>query len=284
MRIAVVGSVNLDIVATVDRLPVAGETVSGRTLSHHPGGKGANQALAARRLGAEVQLIARVGSDAAADQALALLRAEGVDLSQCLPMDHAPTGVALIGVSADGENQIIVVPGANGHLTPDDVQGIEADALIVQLEVPVETVAAAVAGFRGLVVVNLAPAMPVPQAIIERADVIVVNETEAAFYASRLPHREGVDLVVTLGGDGARLSSGGSVKASATPPLVTVVDTTGAGDTFVAALTLAGLEGRDAKGRLAFACAAGALATTRPGAQPSFPTRADVDAILESTG
>ena len=283
MKIAVVGSVNLDIVASVDRLPVAGETVSGHSLAHHPGGKGANQALAARRLGAEVQLIARVGSDAAAKDALALLRADGVDLSRCLPVAGMPTGVALIGVSADGENQIIVVPGANAELKPEDVTGIEADALIVQLEVPVETVAAAVAGFKGLVVVNLAPAQSVPDALIARADLIVVNKTEAAFFAGRLEQHPTAEIVVTLGGEGARLARGGAVLASAAPPNVEVVDTTGAGDTFVAALTVACLEGRQAAARLAFACAAGALATTRPGAQPSFPSRAEVNAILGST-
>lgn len=279
-RIAVVGSVNLDIVASVERLPVAGETVSGHDLAHHPGGKGANQALAARRLGAEVSMIGRVGSDSAALEALALLQAEGVELSRCTAVGHAPTGVALIGVGANGENQIIVIPGANGTLAPDYVSAIIADALIVQLEVPVETVSAAVAEFDGLVVTNLAPARIVPEGLIARSDVVVVNETEAAFYGSALDACNGL-IALTQGGDGAKLMRGGQVLAQARPPTVAVVDTTGAGDTFIAALTVALLEGMSHQHALEFACCAGALATTRAGAQPSFPHRADVNAMLE---
>jgi ribokinase len=279
MKIAVIGSVNLDVVASADRLPLAGETVSGHSIAHHPGGKGANQALAACRLGAVVAFIGRVGADSSADQALALLRADGVDLTGCLPVPDAPTGVALIGVAGDGENQIIVVPGANAKLGPDDARDIRANALIVQLEVPVATVAAAVADFAGLVVVNLAPACDVPEALIARADMIVVNQTEAAFYGPALDACPGL-IAITLGADGACLMQAGVVLAQTSPPPVTVADTTGAGDTFVAALTVALLEGQDHQRALAFACAAGALATTRPGAQPSLPYRAEVDQLI----
>ena len=170
--IAVVGSVNLDMVATGPRLPVPGETVTGAKLGRYPGGKGANQALAARRLGAEVALHARVGDDAAADEALALLRAEGVDLSCCRVDAEVPTGIALIVVAPSGENQIVVAPGANRALTPDTLDLPSADALICQLEVPMETIARAAAEFEGFFCLNLAPAAPVPPEILERAELI----------------------------------------------------------------------------------------------------------------
>lgn len=282
VRITVVGSVNLDFVATGARLPAPGETVSGATLARHPGGKGANQALAARRLGAEVKLVGRVGADAMADEALALLRLEGVDLSDCPAVTGVATGVALIAVAEGGENQIVVAPGANAAFTPDHLVNLGEDALICQLELPVETVARAVAGAKGFVCVNLAPAAPVPDAIFDRADLIVVNETEAAFYGERL-HRAGGLVAVTRGAKGAGLYRGADLVAECAPPRIEAVDATGAGDAFVAALTVALLEGRAPQAALAFACTTGALAATRPGAQPSLPRREEVDARLAST-
>ncbi|MDH3590116.1 MAG: PfkB family carbohydrate kinase, partial [Gammaproteobacteria bacterium] len=156
--IVVVGSVNLDLVASVPRLPVAGETVTGATLARYPGGKGANQALAARRLGADVCLCACTGTDTAADEALALLRHDGVDLSHCVADEESATGIALIAVAPDGDNQIVVAPGANRRLTTERLDIPDADALICQLEVPIETVAAAAMDFSGLFCINLAPA------------------------------------------------------------------------------------------------------------------------------
>ncbi len=281
-RIIVVGSVNLDLAARVSRLPVPGETVTGAELHRFPGGKGANQALAARRLGAEVTLIARVGKDAAADEALSLLRAAGVDLSCCLGDDNAATGIALISVAPSGENHIVVAPGANRQLRPDMLVLPQADALLCQLEVPADTLCRAGEQFDGFFCVNLAPAMEVPEAIIERADLLVVNETEAAFYGERLRLSLGY-IALTHGALGAELMRGGQVIARATPPRVTAVDTTGAGDTFTAALALMLVEGRSPDEALAFACAAGALATTRHGAQPSMPLRTDVEALLVRT-
>ena len=278
--VTVVGSVNLDLVASAPRLPRPGETVTGATLARHPGGKGANQALAARRLGAEVRLHARVGADAMAQEALALLRAEGVDLSNCVADPDHPTGVALIAVSPDGENQIVVAPGANAAFTPDRLEGPIEGALICQLELPVETVAKAVALAQGFVCVNLAPAQEVADAVLERADLIVVNETEAAHYGDRLHAARGL-VAITWGAKGAGLFRGQSMIAQAEPPKVEAVDATGAGDAFVAALTLALVEKRELGEALAFACAAGALAATRPGAQPSLPTRAEVEARME---
>lgn len=277
-KIVVVGSVNLDIVVTVDRLPVAGETVSGGTLSQFPGGKGANQALAAKRLGADVSLVACVGDDANADAALALLLEGGVDLAACRRDDLAATGVALIAVSTDGENQIVVVPGANRAARPEDMDLPGADALICQLEVPVATLQRATESFAGFVSINLAPAIDVPASLIDCADLVVVNETEAEFYGDRLDGFDGL-LAITYGGEGAVLKKGGADVARSSPPAVNVVDTTGAGDTFTAALTLGIIEGQEYQEALNFACAAGAAATTAAGAQPSLPSRAEVDSL-----
>ena len=276
--IVVVGSVNLDIVATAERLPKAGETITGAEIDRFPGGKGANQALAARRLGARVSLVAAVGDDANADEALELLRRDGVDLSYCRVESDAATGVALIAVSAGGENQIVVAPGANRLLAPDTLTP-PAMALIGQLEVPVETLLEKVTEFAGFVCLNLAPAMNVPAALIERADLLVVNETEAEFYG---PSLFAVRALVarTLGERGAELYRDGVCIARVDVPAVKPLDTTGAGDTFTAALTLALIEGQIAEDALRFACAAGAAATTKAGAQPSLPTRAEVEALL----
>lgn len=278
-RITVVGSINLDFVAQASKLPAPGETVTGARLARHPGGKGANQALAARRLGAEVALVARVGADAMADEALALLRADGVDLSACASDPSAPTGVALIAVSPDGENQIVVASGANAAFTPDRLPDHIDGALICQLELPIETVAAAVERAEGFVCLNLAPAGQVPEAVLRRADLIVVNETEAAACRESLAHAGNL-VAVTYGRRGAELRKAGERIAQARPPQVEAADSTGAGDAFVAALTLALLEGQDAQAALAFGCAAGALAATRPGAQPSLPRREEVEACL----
>jgi ribokinase len=279
--ITVIGSVNLDFVATGRALPAPGETVTGAILARHPGGKGANQALAAQRLGADVRLVARVGTDSLADEALRLLNAEGVDLAACAIDADASTGVALIAVAANGENQIVVAPGANATFTPERLIQASSGALICQLELPLETVAKAVAEASGFVCLNLAPAAAMPAETLARADLIVVNETEAAFYGEALHALPGL-IAVTWGAKGAGLYRGGRQIAAAAPPPVVALDTTGAGDAFVGAITLALLEGQAPEAALKFACAAGALAATRAGAQPSLPTRAEVDARLES--
>ena len=279
-RITVVGSVNLDFVATGASLPSPGETVTGATLARHPGGKGANQALAAARLGASVTLIARVGNDAMADEALALLEEAAVDLGRCEADLDCSTGVALIAVSADGENQIVVAPGATAAFTPGLLDGPIEGALICQLELPVETVAKAVGLATGFVAVNLAPAMAVPDPMLARADLIIVNETEAAWYGEHL-HAAGGLVAITYGAKGAKLFKGAVMLGEAAPPKVNAVDTTGAGDCFVGALTVALIEGKTPSDALRFACAAGALAATKPGAQPSLPRRSEVEAILK---
>ena len=277
--IVVVGSVNLDLVATVDRLPTPGETVTGADLSRFPGGKGANQALAAKRLGADVTLVACVGVDAAADEALALLREGGVELDKCQHIDGSPTGTALIAVAASGENHIVVAPGANRALTPESLRLPEADALICQLETPTETIAKAAAEFTGFFVVNLAPAMHVDVSVLQRADLVVVNESEAAWYGDSLRACSGM-IATTFGATGAVLSLQDEDLARAKPPRIEAVDTTAAGDTFTAALTVALVEGQEPDDALQFACAAGAAAATKLGAQPSLPSRDDVIRLL----
>lgn len=271
-RIVVVGSVNLDLVARVPRLPEPGETLAAHELRRVPGGKGANQALAARRLGAEVALIAAVGTDPAADEALALLRADGVDLSGVTAHAELPTGHALVTVDDGGETTIVIAAGANDVVATGELG--HADAVLTVLEVPDLVVAAAAARATGMFVLNAAPARPVAPDVLARADLVVVNRAEYA-------ELEGLDaagaVAVTLGGDGAELRRGGTVVARATPPPTTVVDGTGAGDCFTAALTVALLDGVSDEDALRYACAAGALAVSRAGAQPALPWAAELE-------
>lgn len=277
--VLVVGSVNLDLVASAPSLPRPGETVIGARLQRHPGGKGANQALALARLGAQARLWARTGDDAFADEALVLLAQAGVDLSGVVRLPGETTGVALIGVDPAGENQILVASGANAAPTPDDLPEQIPEALLCQLELPVPVVAAAVRRAQGFVALNLAPFAPLPADCLERADLVVVNALEAEALGAASTGIRGA-LAVTLGAEGARLYRQGRLTAEARPPGVRVVDATGAGDVFTAALTLALLEGREDKPALDFACAAAALSTTRPGAQPACPHHKEVEALL----
>ncbi len=277
--IAVIGSVNLDLVASVKQLPAVGETVTDAELSRFPGGKGANQALAARRLGADVRLIACVGNDVAADEALMLLRDGGVDLSGLVVADGEPTGTALIAVAKSGDNHIVVAPGANRSLVPSLLEVPEADALICQLEVPADTVAKAAQTFDGFFSVNLAPAKHVDVSVLQHADLVIVNEVESAWYGDSLRAASGM-IATTVGAAGATLSRHGEDIAVARSPRIDAVDTTAAGDTFTAALTLALVEGQSPQDALEFACAAGAAACTRLGAQTSLPVREDVAALL----
>lgn len=282
VKIGVVGSINLDLVASGAPLPKAGETVTGARFAEHPGGKGANQALAARRLGAEVTMVGAVGDDAMAEPAMALLRQDGVDVSGVMTTLGEATGVALIAVSPEGENQITVASGANARVSHTDVMSLPAcDAVLCQMEVPVMAVMAAMAAERdrGLFAVNLAPAVDVPKGFLELADLLIVNEIEAAFYGDALFEGRGL-VAVTLGREGAVLHRAGQEFAHAPAFDVDVVDTTGAGDTFCAALVVALAERQDPAKALRFASAAAALAVTKPGAQPSLPRRAEVEALL----
>lgn len=274
-----VGSVNLDLVMRVPHLPQPGETVTEGRFSRHPGGKGANQALAARRLGAKVGLVAVVGDDDSADEALALLEEAGVDLSRCWAHESLPTGVASIVVAENGENQIAVAPGANRGLTPDALELGQDEVVVCQLEIPLETVSAAARATTGFFCLNAAPARPVPIDLLRRADLVVVNEHEHAALGDNLGECRGL-VALTLGPAGASLYRHGRQVARAVPPPVDVVDSVGAGDCFVAALTVGILDGLTAERALQRAVTAAALAATKEGAQTSLPTAEEVDAKM----
>lgn len=269
-RITVVGSANIDLVARCERLPRPGETLTDAVFERGPGGKGANQAVAAARLGAQVRFVGRIGSD---DLVLRSLRDEGVDVSGVV-RDDGESGVALILVDASGENVIVVAPGANRRLTPEDIDIGQADAVIAQQEISVAAVKAA-AGQAQFFCLNAAPARGPLTNLTRQPDLLVVNRYEH----EQVGPYDGL-TAITMGAEGAVLLEGGRQIAEAKPPEVTPVDGTAAGDAFVAALVLALLEERSHKDALAWACAAGALATSRPGAQPSLPTAAQVDEIL----
>jgi ribokinase len=266
-RITVVGSVNLDLVARCERLPRAGETVADASFARYPGGKGANQAVACAGLGAEVTLVGAVGSDAFAEEALAGLREAGVELE--LAVSEEPTGVASILVDAAGETVIVVSPGANATLGAVELP--EHDAVLCQLEIPDEAVVSAWERCTGVFCLNAAPARPVAV----DPELTVVNRYEL----ETLARRDGL-LAVTLGAEGAVLYEDGEEVARATPPPVEAVDGTAAGDAFTACLLVSLLEQRPYDEALGRACAAGALAASRPGAQPSLPTAGEVDAVL----
>jgi ribokinase len=268
-RIAVVGSANVDLVAHCERLPRPGETVTGVDFARMPGGKGANQALAAARLGARTRFVGRVGVD---DLVLRALTREGVDTSGVV-RDEGETGVALILVDASGENMIVVAPGANARLASENVDVGEADAVLCQLEVPDDAVRAAAAQAK-FFCLNAAPA----RAGLElEPDLLVVNRYEYEVVGDR-----GKLVALTLGAEGAVLLEAGRVVARAAPPEVQAIDGTGAGDAFCAALVISLLEGRERDPSLHRACAAGALAASRAGAQASLPTAGELDAVLAS--
>jgi ribokinase len=293
-EIAVVGSLNLDATVRVPRLPLPGETVMGRGHSHDTGGMGANQAVAAARLGRSVEMVGMVGSDDAGDRLLAALAAAGVGTSRVRRSTSLATGLALIMVDDAAENTIVVIPSANGALTPGDLDaGVigEAAVVLLQLEIPLETVEAAAALARGKVVLNPAPAHPLPAALLDRVDVLVPNRTELALLAGAEPPAtmeeaaalarslEGPKgVVVTLGAEGALVVVRG--RAEHVPaPQVAAVDPTGAGDAFCAGLADALVRGAGLVEASRWAVRCGAAAVTRRGAQASLPTRAEVEAL-----
>ncbi len=305
--IIVVGSINLDLVADVERLPAPGETVPGSTFRTAPGGKGANQALAAARAGGQVRMIGAVGKDAFAVEALALLKEGRVDLTGVREA-HAATGVALIFVDGKGENVIVVVAGANGTVLPGDLAKAnlkKGDIVLLQHEVPLETVEAALDTARAAgaaSILNTAPFRPEAARLLAKADYVVANETEFDLYARELnltgTDREsrmhgfakstGHTIVVTLGGDGVVAISGGQAGLSEAPLLrvpaipVTPVDTVGAGDTFCGYLAAGLGENLSLERALSRAAAAGSLACLKPGAQPAIPMRTEVDEALKA--
>jgi ribokinase len=280
--VCVVGSANLDLVATAARAPAPGETVLGHSYAEHAGGKGLNQAVAAARSGANTAFLGALGSDAAGALLRQVLEDDGIDHTGVSVVDDVPTGRALITVGDDGENSIVVVPGANGSVTVDSMPA--AHVVLAQLEIPLDAV---INAFRlgrasgSTTVLNPAPAAELPDELLALTDVVIPNEHEAELLggADRLLERGPGAVIVTLGGDGARWYS--ATGSTAIPPLpVDPVDTTGAGDAFGGAFCARLAAGDQIDLALTWAAAAGALTTTAPGAVPSIPRAAAILAAL----
>ncbi len=305
--IVVVGSLNMDFVVSVEHLPAPGETVLGRNFQMIPGGKGANQAVAAARLGGNsvtVRMVGRVGYDIFADHLKASLSAAGVDVAAVHASKSAATGVALIAVDRNGQNSIVVASGANHELAAADVEAMRpllrgARLALFQLETPLDTVAAALALARqeGLTtLLDPAPAQPLPDALLQQVDILTPNETEALRLLDRPParvsptqaaemaqalRRRGPKTVIVKLGEQGCYADSGAWQAHVPGFAVEVRDTTAAGDTFNAAFAVALAEGAALEYSLRFANAAAAISVTRPGAQTSAPLRREVDDFLQ---
>ncbi len=298
-RIVVVGSSNTDMVVQTDRLPLPGETVLGGDLIIAPGGKGANQAVAAARLGAGVAFVARIGRDMFGQEALGNFQREGLDTRYVIQDPDAPSGVALIVVGPDGQNIIAVAPGANRRLSPADVEAAspafaEARSVLLQLEIPLETVMAAAKAGRSagaMVILNPAPApsSPLPDELFAHVDILTPNETEAAVLTGRGTPEEAAlallqkgirTVIVTLGEAGALVVTGPDQVRRVPGFRVEAVDATAAGDAFNGALAVALARGDSLDAAVRYAHAVAALSVTRLGAQPSLPTANEVEAFL----
>jgi ribokinase len=301
-RVLVIGSLNVDLVVGVQRLPAPGETVLGSDLERHAGGKGANQAVAAARAGAVVTMIGAVGDDAEADVSVDALRSEGIDVRHLRRLPGA-SGVALIAVGSDGQNLIVVAPGANGRLAPDGVEEVlrelqprAADVLLASLEVPMAAVLAAagsVARAGGRVLVNPAPAAPLPPELFALRPFLTPNRTELAQLATRegleagarsLLERGAAAVIVTCGDAGSLLVDDESHVNLPALAIPRVVDTTGAGDTFSGVLASWLAEGRSLGDAQRAATVAAGLSVTRAGARAAMPARDAIDAALRETG
>ena len=299
--IVVAGSLNMDFVAQVEHLPLPGETILGSGFRTIPGGKGANQACAAGRLGGDVRMVGRVGPDVFGQQLRESLAQDHVNVDAVAVSHGVASGVALILVAATGQNQIVVASGANGTVVPSDIEPVLDQArggyLLLQLETPMETVTAAAAAARGrgvTVVLDPAPAQPLPAALLASVDILTPNETEANILLGRAGGSVSVDdapeLAAALRARGVgtvilKLGEKGAFLLSATEqghfpaPSVQPADTTAAGDTFNGALAVALSEGRSLADAIRFANVAAALSVTRMGAQSSIPSRTDVDSF-----
>jgi ribokinase len=300
-RIVVAGSINMDIVVQAQRHPRPGETVLGDDLHFIPGGKGANQAVAASRLGGEVSLVATTGKDSFADTLRSFLSEERMDPQYVSSVTDTPTGTALIVVDKDSENAIVVVPGSNGRLSFEDIDKVDLtdrDIAVSQFETPLDVVARFLTNAReanALTILNPAPAMECPPDLLGLADYLIVNETEAAFFvgredpphdavsaielAARIRTDERQSVVVTLGAAGAVLA--GRRTASVVGHDVQAVDTTGAGDCFVGAFAVALSEGQTEEEALEFANVSAAVSVQRLGASASLPRRRDVESFVD---
>ncbi|MEO6570615.1 MAG: ribokinase [Ilumatobacteraceae bacterium] len=281
LDVCVVGSANLDLVASATRIPLPGETVLGSAYAEHAGGKGVNQAIAAARSGSSVAFIGSVGADEAGERLIRVLTDDGIDV-RGVSIGRQPTGRALIAVDARGENSIIVVPGANGEV--DDVELPPSTAVLCQLEIPLDTVTTVIVAARAagsLTVLNPAPARPLPAGLVAACDVIVPNEHEIELLggSSVLLGQGCGAVVITLGARGARIDTSDGSRTIASLA-VDVVDTTGAGDAFCGSLTSRLAAGDPLEEAVRWACAAGALATTRAGAVPAQPRADDIERLL----
>ena len=289
-RVIVVSSINTDLVVTAARLPAAGETVTGGHFSRHGGGKGANQAVAAARLGAEVAMVGAVGDDDLGAEALDALRTEGVDVDAVLQLEGVPTGVALIAVDAAGENQIAVASGANAEIDAEAVERALAEqpaaVLLLAHEIPEAASLAAARVATGAIVLNPAPARPVADELLALGPILTPNDGEARELtgeddpeaaARALAERTGAPVLLTLGARGVLLLRDGEIEILAAPK-VQVADTTGAGDTFNGALATELAAGRDLREAAAFAVAAASLSTRVAGAREGMPRRDEVEA------
>jgi ribokinase len=295
-RIVVVGSYNRDTVLAVPRFPQPGETLSASGVRHFHGGKGSNQAVAAARAGARVAMVAAIGADGAGDAALALWSAEGIDAAAVLRLPDAPTGEAMILVDPAGENEIVILAGANAAL-PDDAaaRAVAGAALVVaQLETPMSATLAAFREARAqgvATLLNAAPAVPMPDALLALTDLLVVNETEAARLLGRqgehaamaiaLAPRHPRGVVLTAGAAGAHWAAPDGTAVHAPAPTIAVVDSTGAGDAFIGAFAAGLAAGLGEGAALRRGVAAGALACRRAGAVPSLPRLAEIEAALQ---
>ena len=300
-HVVVVGSSNTDMIIKMERIPRPGETILGGEFMTAGGGKGANQAVAAARAGGRVTFIARVGNDMFGGQAIAGFTGEGINVDHVIRDPASPTGVALIFVGSDGENSIAVASGANGNLSSGDVLNARAvfdgaSVLIMQLETPLETIqtaAEAAAQARVRVILNPAPARPLPDSLLRHISILTPNETEAELLtgikvdstaaageaAAKLMARGVQTVVVTLGARGAFVADG-ATRELVPGFKVDAVDTTAAGDTFNGALAVALAEGQPLVEAVRFANAAGAISVTRIGAQPSVPRREEIEQLL----
>lgn len=297
--ITVLGSINVDVIVEVSRLPQTGETAIGLTYDLMPGGKGANQALAAHRAGAKVMLVGAVGRDAFADAALATLKEEGLDLTHVRRSLGFRTGLANVAVDPRGHNQIVVAAGANHEVVAADLPEDSTDRwklLLLQMEIPAIEVERAVAKSHqagGRVILNLAPALPISEPTLDAVDVLVVNEHEAAtlaqsfalqgrdaqLLAKALAERRGRVVIVTAGERGAYMAQPGTRTLHFAAPPVAVFDTLGAGDAFVGAFAAALDAGMPQLEACRRGVAAGSLACTRAGAQAALPRAADIEAM-----
>jgi len=296
--IIVIGSLNADLVVKSPRFPQPGETISGEDLQTIPGGKGANQAVAAARQGVKTAMLGRVGSDSFSSFLLNNLKSNHVDTSHVLKTDSA-TGTAIIVVDANGQNSIVLSPGANGMVTPADVDSasfLNSKLLLLQLEIPTLTVlrAAQKAREHGLtVILNPAPAKPLPAELLANVDILIPNESELALLsglpvedvpsaetaAKKILKRGVKTVIVTLGSKGALLVTEEQVKQVASYP-VNVVDTTAAGDAFIGGFASSSANSKSLEESVRYGCACGALATTKFGAQPSLPNKEEVETFL----